>query len=1293
LQSEEGEQTWETISIHPDVIDEVNVSSMRLESDDGFVREQIALSISISEPSSNFTRFWEGDNEPDTADGKSVIEFSLNPLDVVKALPDNASRNNHGSQSQQQQQLLELLTGLRAYAEKMFPRATITSSQSSTNCQQQQPDMGFEPEAIFASCRSPLCVEVGKENTPSPSPLPKSFFADPDVSFEESAEGLGFKVTASGDRRPQPMPLFKYQTVRTPLRLCVGPDGIVERRRGSSSTIPAATPASRPINSPFSVASGLETPSPCAQPLEAPNLEPMDASLDEDIASESARKVSTAECPPEKVEKPPIQSEVGTDRPQTSISIAARQMLKRSTPATNLDSIMEEVSQKCDVCDLDEISLGYYFSVTSATESEETPQSQSRVGRARKRVWKKSPSAKHPVTPVEEVSQKGDVYDLNEISDTEDADHQPETKRANLSTFEHFVEENKLELRRKGKREASETGGRDLVEDIVAVLGSAAKQPLRGCRRSIRLAKWAETRVEAAPFDGEDGDGNDDNKASEEDPDKEVLAGSMDVMRHQAAVTLSPLLDTLTAPQVPSQEDLLRDEDPIGESDLSTSQQSNAGEGGEPVFNQCSLVQDSRTPLESTQSIHPRPGIIDAARLLKVVSPPHTPPTALVEVHPDKTPGETVRQLGVESLLESPERARRTAVASDEENNVRPLPIVIPKALSPHIEEDFASKSGEDVNSVKRKAGRLRAIPSVDLDDSKSSSQQPTPPSKSTKRVTIDSDAFLSPIQRPPSSTRRSRRQSRASTATNTTVTTTLTTDANSTLEDSQTINRSAPSPMVMSPFQRLEAAVKALESEEKGAPELLVSSTDLKTSKRLWDTTATYLADESPCPDAAGALTPNDKPPPPGGLIVPAFGNKYFSIAAKLKGDRKSTGKEAVSRRESTKSRASPSRGRRFFASTFAERNKREVEKRFFEVIQKKTANVTNKQKKKSTDGGKQRRKSTSKKKEKKDGDPLDLQLSYLEDSNGVEKEKEEAFRPPKDAAGAGADDDLECRLQSRPAIRRAAAIARSRILETSLCAAEEEKLISSALTLELLFRVHAPAGSSAFLSSIFSKEAVLPLQKLFPRRSRATLVPYCCSEDLSYNDRSSLPSPIPAVRKAAKVELTETAEVRTPGDNSLDATCRRPTLGLFAPTPNTSGVYDFTLSEDDELVKGLPRLGRRHKKGVLKGTLSLLAATPEHSSQPIISAGFLTDMNRCVGVVFSTLNIVVSGFRPSPSLSSLRPLLIPELVESEFSNRLNQLRDQVEEIQRLLRCWQRRHLQESEAGRTKGEDNRVHL
>lgn len=117
----------------------------------------------------------------------------------------------------------------------------------------------------------------------------------------------------------------------------------------------------------------------------------------------------------------------------------------------------------------------------------------------------------------------------------------------------------------------------------------------------------------------------------------------------------------------------LSDENSIGENELPTSQKPNAsGEspistcistveipvaqhclfsfpsgGGELVLNQCSSVQDSRTPLESVRSFHPGPGSIDAAHLLKVVSPPHTPQAALVEVHPDKTPGETVCQLGV----------------------------------------------------------------------------------------------------------------------------------------------------------------------------------------------------------------------------------------------------------------------------------------------------------------------------------------------------------------------------------------------------------------------------------------------------------------------------------------------------------------------------------------------------------------------------------------------------------------------------------------------------------------------
>ncbi|VDM18558.1 unnamed protein product [Hydatigera taeniaeformis] len=850
----------------------------------------------------------------------------------------------------------------------------------------------------------------------------------------------------------------------------------------------------------------------------------------------------------------------------------------------------------------------------------EEVQSQASVGKSTGQTSRKPTSDTNSASCVEGVAQKA-VCDLDEVSNTEDSNYQLEAKRANLSTFEHFVNENNLDLRRKANQEVPETGGRTIVEDIVAVLGSEAKRPMRRCRRSAILARQA-LLLHAT---NEGGDGGED---SDEDPDKVLLAGSMDVMRNQATVTLSPLLNTSTTPLVSSQEDLLQDENLIEDNELSVSKQSNNGAKEELVLNRCPVVQDSRTPLESIQSFHPGPASVDAAGLLKVVSPPRTPPAALVEVLSDKTPGVTVCQLSIESPLESPERARRTAVAFEDKTSTIPLPIVIPKASPPQIEEDFKPKIGDDVNLMGRKSGPLCAVPSVDLDDSKSSAQQLSPPTKrvscpfssptfTSKTKSIDADAFLSPIQPPPSSTRRSR-QSRASTANSTTITT-LTTDVDSTLEDSQTVNRSAPSPMVMSPFQRLEAVVNAMESQENGASKLRDSPTNLKKSKRLWDTTATYLADESPCPNAVGVLTPDNKPPPPGGLIVPALGNKFFNISAKTRGDKKSLDKETSSKRKSMKGCASPSRGRRFFASTFAERNKREIEKRFFEVIQRKATSETSK-KEKRLDDGQQRRKSLSKKKERGDADRLDLQLCQLifspwcslpriyfialslEGSGGVEKGKGESFRPPKDPSGTGADDESGCRLQSRPAIRRAAAIARNRIMETSLN--------------ELDYSDHSVVGSA-------------------------------------------LPSPIPVSRKAAKVEVGTTG-------SSLD-TSRRSALGLFAPTPNTSGVYDFTLSEDDELVKGLPRLKGKNKsvvkrpKGMLKRAVSLLTATPEHSSQPIISASFLTDMNRCVGIVFSTLNIV----------------------ESEFAHRLNQLRDQVREMQRLLRWWQQRHPREEEGKR----------
>ena len=50
-----------------------------------------------------------------------------------------------------------------------------------------------------------------------------------------------------------------------------------------------------------------------------------------------------------------------------------------------------------------------------------------------------------------------------------------------------------------------------------------------------------------------------------------------------------------------------------------------------------------------------------------------------------------------------------------------------------------------------------------------------------------------------------------------------------------------------------------------------------------------------------------------------------------------------------------------------------------------------------------------------------------------------------------------------------------------------------------------------------------------------------------------------------------------------------------LFAATPNTSGVYDFTLSDEDELARGLPRLLTRR-----------VSALPNTTNPaPIVSSG----------------------------------------------------------------------------------------
>ncbi|VDO15876.1 unnamed protein product [Rodentolepis nana] len=123
--SDDGnEQIWETISLHPEIINEVNVSSIFTKDKRGTQVEQINLSITTFESPSDYVRFWDGDSSPHRIPEEDfvTIEFCLGPSDVVRNAPTKAPGTpiaqgiTEASQSQDQQ-LISLLTGLRVYAE------------------------------------------------------------------------------------------------------------------------------------------------------------------------------------------------------------------------------------------------------------------------------------------------------------------------------------------------------------------------------------------------------------------------------------------------------------------------------------------------------------------------------------------------------------------------------------------------------------------------------------------------------------------------------------------------------------------------------------------------------------------------------------------------------------------------------------------------------------------------------------------------------------------------------------------------------------------------------------------------------------------------------------------------------------------------------------------------------------------------------------------------------------------------------------------------------------------------
>nr|CUU99639.1 hypothetical transcript [Hymenolepis microstoma] len=279
--------------------------------------EQINLSITTFESPSEYVRFWESDSPPHHTPEEELvtIEFCLDPHEVVKNAPTKApeipvSKNDTEASQSQEQQLTGLLTGLRAYAEQMIASSSAISPQSTSKgsenfSQQQRAPLKFK--YVLATCKSPLPVDVGKAVNsqattplpPPPLPKPKSFFTDPDISFEESAEGLGLHIPYfSPQKSPEkpmtrPKPQLKHQTVRTPLGVHISTE-----ESSSARMLSSRAPSSRSVNSPYSVVSGLETPTRTGicKTLEVPNLDTIDLnSSDEDIASVSHNKLSSEE--------------------------------------------------------------------------------------------------------------------------------------------------------------------------------------------------------------------------------------------------------------------------------------------------------------------------------------------------------------------------------------------------------------------------------------------------------------------------------------------------------------------------------------------------------------------------------------------------------------------------------------------------------------------------------------------------------------------------------------------------------------------------------------------------------------------------------------------------------------------------------------------------------------------------------------------------------------------------------------------------------------------------------------
>ncbi|VDK89320.1 unnamed protein product [Dibothriocephalus latus] len=362
------------------------------------------------------------------------------------------------------------------------------------------------------------------------------------------------------------------------------------------------------------------------------------------------------------------------------------------------------------------------------------------------------------------------------------------------------------------------------------------------------------------------------------------------------------------------------------------------------------------------------------------------------------------------------------------------------------------------------------------------------------------------------------------------------------------------PSPLSFSGLRKAEKAI--CEKKTVGAV------------KRLCDTTNTYLEDKSPvCSQSQGSNSRS------GAILVPLLGkmvdlkrktqpsknkakidplppteplitNLVSPTAVDSKVTTTITTTHPVSPTDVNESlpKVPPSRkkrqsarggmGRRFFASSFAERCRRD-EIRFLQACKATKPNTITNESRSAADA----RKTARRPGKQAALDEVTLsQLSYLED-------KDSPSRPPKSRPQAGGSSG-SCTLKSRPAIRKAAAIARSRMAMDSDDDADQSFSIADSEDDQITSRPHPRTCSAAGKSKAASSR----------NQNADFLIP---SSDVVAN----------APEEACLRSISPMSSLEAPL--------------LFDRSPNS--LFDLTTSFDDAVEAGGPQKRTKRTRGRL--------------------------------------------------------------------------------------------------------------